>query len=442
MSWGLATYTAAETLQVFSPNDAASYYLGKTGAGISGWTMSQIPGAKIEYGFCGCRRDYDDPPFRFNAGGALSLGYPSKVQNMLTFRSYGIIGPDLAYRPPQITPRGRYVDVAHKVYDDIDKRIDLLANASDAYAFGRRVGASESFGMDVLGRDGNYMIDGVTKPLYFQPTATGAIERTATAINSQLNDWGYLPELSPNIVFDQEYDEPPLIFITDSEGVGVTLYGFVRNQGGKYIGACVSSERRIIDADPRIVTKKNWPLKFAAYNSSCKITYFILSPEYPHYAKPDTNHGLIVYSAGGERVFDSRFSLGDTLFAVKPTPYCSCSPSLSSTGYLYTGFAQRNSSSLIMERRSGVCINAFSPVTGAFTHTLPDGTGGYSAVTSIVGRFVAVNNGLSAAVLASGVGYVYWGYSDVDDSVRSMCLSHDFHAGVSAQFSVPYVALP
>ena len=194
------------------------------------------------------------------------------------------------------------------------------------------------------------------KPFTIQPTSTGEIirEATATSIASDttkmygLTYFGfpasYTASIIQNITFDQAYDDPPLIFITESgdqdsfvpdayyysihsnrDGwtkppAGLSCAGFFKNASGKYIGACICAEGYHSGYNSISIPSQNnfatlgdsliAPSSYGSFtalthsSNSIKFRYFIVSNEESVNASTST-YGLKVWDSNGNTVFSS-----------------------------------------------------------------------------------------------------------------------------------------
>lgn len=206
----------------------------------------------------------------------------------------------------------------------VDNTSYVLPNTSyPIYRFGYRsaLAAHDSYGLFTSNIFGENTVDETYRALYYQPLTTTNLYHTATAhtasdqveitlsngtVTTQYDFSGGLSarssrrmRFSPgmggtqNITFPMAYREPPLIFLVWASR-GVALRRFFTNALGQYVGA-------------EIVVGRDW---WQAENRSAAITYFLVSPEIPHYISEPVDYGVYVFNANGDRVFDSRYPAG------------------------------------------------------------------------------------------------------------------------------------
>jgi hypothetical protein len=442
VSWGLETYDATGAPIIFSPNYAASYYLGYDYGGSSAYSPSAGLYRTLDFCFAGARADYSDRPYRFYDDYAWNLDDPDDP--FIDYRAYGVVDSSNVYHPPAKTERGARMNASSYMLDNIRRRSRLYVLGSNMYKFGRVQSTDTSFGLSITGRNSHYIVDGLTSPLFYQPLTGNSYVGTGYATSSYVSSGGYFASRTANIVFPQPYDTPPLIFITDTGGVGVTLYGFTLDSSGRYAGAIITSERPISLKNPGFL-KNNAHLDYAHGSTSCTFKYFLLSPKFPSYSPLGTSHGLIVRSTDGSTIFDSRLSVGDTQSVTFSTPYYRVSPTESSVqDHVFTNSSRVNTYSGSFPAGTGVCINGFSPISGCLMHAGDSGQDVFRGFVSILGRFLSVTSSGSVSIYASGSGYSEYQYSSMYSygyyACGAMALCYDFHGGVAPTMSAAYIS--
>lgn len=252
-------------------------------------------------------------------------------------------------------------------------------------------------------------IDSTNRSFYIHPDASGSFLRTGTTISFQSTLGPTTPETfnqptQPNILFEREFDTPPLVFITNTTGP-ISLNFMARNAAGKYVGMSVAAEASI-DSVGTLYTAAIIPNTYT-------FEYFLVAPEEPIF-ESKSNYGLQVFGQSGNKVFDSSFFEPSFLSLNAQKRTMSFRQNPFTYTFEVTGFS--------IPFNYGVCLNNMNVGIGATFYTaiaLPDTV---FAPLNFTARFLSVNK-------SQGTGQIKGG------ATNSILIRH------SSQFflEVPYV---
>lgn len=256
---------------------------------------------------------------------------------------------------------------------------------------------SSSYGFRAKGANSTSLaIDNQHKALYIQPDSNGAFIRyaTATSLPSLGTSQGtgalsFTQNTSQNIYFNRAYTNPPLIFITQSDGY-IAMNYMIRDGNGQYVGASITAESSF--------STPNQASGTGAYaGNSYGFKYFLVSEEQPTYAIQSSQWGMKVFDGGGSEVFNSSYFVPSFLTSNLYTPYMAMNP------YYYYNI---NSTNRGFIGKMGVCINNFNSITGYTAYVaqrfLIYGTYYGTGPLNFHGRYIQVYEGAYVAIKGAG----------------------------------------
>jgi len=263
------------------------------------------------------------------AGAVVSNGssYQQPVYQMLTYNGYPGSEPY-----PTIVPAPAYV-----------------------HSFGT-LDTVSGYGFSVRGPSSLAIAPG-NRAYCVHPTSTGDRLRTSTASSLSFPQWqygagttSYTQPTGPNIIFDQPYDTPPLIFITSSSGP-IAMNFMNRDGNGKYISASIC-------AHGTLQGRNSWEGVGAYGQNTVSFTYFIVSDETPIYGNI-ADYGVRVFDSTGAKMYDSTNVMPNFVTISLPTPWMQLTWSGNSGS-----FQSFNGYTITKQLNQGVCINNFNPFVG------------------------------------------------------------------------------
>lgn len=218
-----------------------------------------------------------------------------------------------------------------------------------------------------------------------------------------------------NVFFDQEFNTPPLMFITQtsSQNIGIALSHFVKNANGKFVGACVVAEGlwgQFPNTGGIIGVTGSYSITFE---------YFLVSQDTPAFNYPtfddavnDTNasyvdtNGMQVYGPSGNKIFDSTYHTPIFNYATFNSPYVyTSSPTSTTTQWNW----QTINGSIgwyggAYGIAHGVLLNNFRHVTGMTQYTYEIYLGGGYGVVTLYGQYICVSNDSSTGLTTFKIG--------------------------------------
>lgn len=161
---------------------------------------------------------------------------------------------------------------------------------------------AESYGGIVTNTNQQVVMSDELVPLYIQPTSSGERVRTGTTrqIANITTDTTTI-SLSPNIIFDKPYDEPPLIFILPGS-VPCALWTMNKDTNGKFVSATVVGG----------YSYNTSTLKADVWEGGT-FSYVIAANEIPTLfddnpsAYVDQDYGMQFFNENGDVTYDSRY---------------------------------------------------------------------------------------------------------------------------------------
>jgi hypothetical protein len=256
------------------------------------------------------------------------------------------------------------------IITDPDRYVPAVTSAQTAvFSFGNTTGTIDPYGFFASSPNGNNTIDQNYKIFYVHKTSTGSILRTGTAVSleSVYSSFASTPatidegtskswNVAANIVFDQEYDTPPLIFIKECTN-WIALHQFKRNAAGKFIGAVIVS-----NSDFRFDPRSNIYGFAATGPTTANFTYYIVSQEMPIYGNSSDQYGMKVFNSNGEVAFDSSQFVTSFFSLNINRPYLTWVPVPNTS--TQRQLEQRNAVALSATGGLGICINNLQAITG------------------------------------------------------------------------------
>lgn len=232
------------------------------------------------------------------------------------------------------------------------------------------------------------------------PTSTGSRIRSATATTLDMPDYGVLGNVSftqptgPNIIFDQAYINPPLIFITQSSGP--IAFNFMnRDANGRYVSAS------IVAASSLSAPGEFTGLAFFTINTYT-FSYFIVSDEPPIYGAT-SSYGVRVFDEDGNKTYDSTNFMPSFFSLSIAMPYVS----LDADRY----YRWYNGASFTKSPSHGVCINSLNAFTGYAEYPAYYINSNGGGPISFTGRYLQVTS-TTADVAGNGTVAFGRGYLD------------------------------
>ena len=367
------------------------------------------------------------------------------------------------YYSPDITPTrvGSFPGEPGPSYNRLDAPPVLIPKSTNIKQFGKST-SSPTYGISFKGIDDiANAIDQDYQSFYIHPKSDGSIIRTGTATSfpssfntvygrsgagtNNIAAGSLVNTLTQNITFDQAYDNPPLIFLTDQNPAPIALAGFITNSDGKYIGAAVVPPSGF-GTSPELYGYDVKPIE-TLYSPRVQLTstfeYFIVSNEESINALSN-NYGIKIYQEDG--VTEAYSSKNQTLTILeneieKPYMYW-----LSENGTSYFANSEYGFDFSRTAGRApliGICLNNCLAVCGLM-RGVSSVNGYYSGddalwnaygPVTILGRYASItkNEDGSITSLIGGfgtnsflVGFGHVGRANIGTSLN---LSWDFHIG-------------
>lgn len=294
---------------------------------------------------------------------------------------------------------------------------NLIPNACFVYNFGTPPPPpANDYGFRATGFDSaSVVVDARKNAFYAHQLQNGNFIRSATvsSLPSQTALGPYEQPTAPNILFDQDYDFPPLIFVTSTTGP-IAMNFMARRANGKFFGMSVVAQSTIVDL--------GGVNGVGAYQSNTfTFSYFIASPEIPVFGQL-SSHGIRVFNENGNKVFDSAFFEPSINFISGPKP----------TFRLQNFNYESTSLTLNKQSNQAVCLNNFISGTG---HTWNAAalivTGIGIGPQNIAGRFLTVGSN-TATVQGGGACAILCFEATGNNSFQK---SFDYTLGVSPQIT-------
>jgi hypothetical protein len=251
---------------------------------------------------------------------------------------------------------------------------------------------SDNFGINVFGKAGparGLIIDHSKSPLFIHTSSLGKVVQYASAFNypavyswdMPMSAFGAI-DISPNIIFPQEYTNPPLIFIVNSTGP-ISLYQFNKNAHGKYVSASIIS--------PVSFNPYGWPSE----GSFVSFSYYLVSEEKQlPTTGSDTSFGLQVFDANGDSIYrNDQIPAAMSLIGSAEPPYASVS--YYRTAQMNTGVVRYGSDHNLFEDEA-ICINQISAATGVVAAPKVElWSAGYSYIENAIVAYIITGEYLS-----------------------------------------------
>lgn len=332
-------------------------------------------------------------------------GFYKAPRNVTNINAVGVVSGGKYYAPSKglthsnSSPESKW-DLARIVED-----CKVNARSGKLYTFGSFTPKSEGYGGIAYDASGRPVVTTETPPLYFQPTSTGALTHSVslsslgnTNTRNDINKYTHTQYLTwkaqaATITFGQAYTHPPLIFLSDSEGVPVAIYGYKKNTAGKYTGVVLTTHTK---GTGTFCT--NCPYQSIAWSSryrfgasvSTTAKVLVVSEEYPEYIT-HSGHGIKTFDSNSRIIFDSDVSLPFVFSDTVNLPYLR----VKAYGKYSTGSASHTEEAFggSTITKSGtnraVCLNSFHAVTGLMFRVGVAEWWGPDYVYQVYGRYVS-----------------------------------------------------
>lgn len=327
----------------------------------------------------------------------------------------------------------------------------LTARPAVVTSFGSTIKPTTGYGMFSVNDSGNVNIDETYESFYIHPTSTGQTLRTASvsslpstipangvtlATATQAGDYTF--SNTQNVTFDQEFTNPPLIFVT-SATVPVAVNQFIKNANGKYIGASIVCNSLLASSTP------NSGVSYRQAQSGT-FTYFIVSHETPVYGTSST-FGTRVFNGNGTKVFDSSYlvtNFYNSNIELPLTPYWS------GTSTATMQWMESSTTFGTYSSNLGVCINSFSAWSGIMRYisavASSDGVIWWSlGPVTFLGRYLSITpsgiTGLNTFTLKGlGTNTIYPRYTSTFANQYNYFRSWDFNRNRTSVVTTSVVA--
>lgn len=334
--------------------------------------------------------------------------YPNRAENFDLRVPGDLLTNVTAYREPR-----KFVNSADGGAD----LTNLIPNAVFAYFFGTPPAPPEGdYGFRAIGvNSSSVAVDARKNSFYAHPLSNGSFIRSATvsSLPSRTDLQQYTQPTAPNILFDQDFDFPPLVFVTSTTGP-IAMNYMARRDNGKFYGMSVVAQSSIIN--------QGGINGVGAFQSNTySFNYFLVSPETPINA-PVAPYGVQVFNEVGGKVFDSSYFEPSINFIT------GSKPTFKIENFSYS------STSLTLNKSSnqGVCLNNFIVGTGhTWYATFLITTGIGIGPSTIAGRFLTVSP--TSATVAGGGAFAMSIYEATGNN--SFQKSFDYTLGVAPQIT-------
>lgn len=294
---------------------------------------------------------------------------------------------------------------------------NLIPNSCFVYNFGTPPPPpANDYGFRATGvNSASVVVDARKNAFYAHPMQNGSFVRSATvsSMPSQTTLGGFVQPTAPNILFDQDYDFPPLIFVTSTTGP-IAMNFMARRENGKYYGMSVVAQSTIVNL--------GGVNGMAAYQGNTySFNYFIASPEIPVFGQL-SSYGIRVFNEVGSKIFDSAY------FEPSINVIADTKPTFKIQNFNY----ESTSVTLNKASNQGVCLNNFIVGTGHTwyaTQLVVTGIG--IGPSNIAGRFLTVSPTL-ATVQGGAANAIFVFEATGNNSFQK---SFDYTLGVSPQIT-------
>lgn len=318
----------------------------------------------------------------FDQSGFLITPQEPSTANIVT---YGTNDTGTNYRVPggvNNTLEHYYPPSKYKTGTDDIPRLTVDGTLpSTILGFGKKQVSGGTYGLEFIGPDGFAVIDQNTKAYYIQTQvltgSTDSLPSIDFSSGFQLAD--YTQTINSTIIFPQTYDDPPLIFITQSDGP-IAFNGMLKDVNGKYYAAS-------------IIANKTAESGYLDSDNNYNFNYFIVSKEDP-IGITRNDYGLRVEDSLGNETFNSSYPVANIQKQTIDTPHMTLTrPS----GILTLDY--KNHVAINKNSTEGFCINNFYSIAGLYAYPYECILGwGCTAPTRVYGRFLNVYNSYAAII--------------------------------------------
>lgn len=420
MAYGLAVYDSDGTEILSSPTGIVHYYDGTTAVQSSQATLGSS-------GYDNVRATVSADSQYYSAAytvGALYF-FNKNTNTQWTFaylRSAGVVSNGVYYPPSKYLTSVGSSGLNRTI---LNNGMHVYSTPSTAYSFGQRQDGGTGFGL-VTSNDSNYLvIDTEHKPMYIQPKSDGSTIRTVSAESEGLKDDYYniytmyggaksltLSQKPATITFEKAYNNPPLVFLADSGGTPVAIYGFIQDSEGKYTGVTLTTGVDMIGLQSyRIEFKNTTQMSSSIWRCgssvNTNIDVMIVSDEIPDYVSSDLV-GLQTFDSSSNVLFDSRYSAVGFGAQNVTMPYMYVQGQFSTfSSYAYHDYDHHITSDQSFNMtglRNAVCLNSFTPWSGIVSVTARGDNSRTYYCTNFYGRYASVDKDTDTTITVSAKG--------------------------------------
>lgn len=422
MSFGLKTFDASGNVIITSPTEEVAFYAGRNSVGSSDFTPAFTGYSELK-SVVTRQTEYTTAAY---IAGRFILAGSNYTRTICQIYTTGVVSNGIYYAPSRYeTLSGGWSGTLD--FDRYKAGLKVSTLAGYQYSFGTLSNNQLGYGMAVYNESNNVVVTTNAAPLYIQPTTTGGLTKTATASSVGVAQSTFLTkfdnvryftfsETTSTITFDKAYVKPPLIFLTNSNGIPVAIWGYNKNASGLFTGVTLTTSGTPSGTVPTDVPYQYIGNSFWGFKNSQSTTVevMVVSDEYPDYIS-DTSWGVQTFNASGDVTFDSRISIAGVNTSNRSIPYWrSRIVDNGSSAAFYKD--QLNTTSWTESGLNrAVCLNSFQAVTGFLSEIVNServNQGEAQYMNNFYGRYVSaskVSGNTFFKIEAGGTGY--FGYS-------------------------------
>lgn len=420
MAYGLEVYDADGNAMLSSPTGDVYYYDGNTAVEASQVTLGSAGLSNVGATLSATSQYYSA------AYATTPLGFFNKNANTqwtyCYLRTTGVISNGVYYPPSKHSTSTGSTSLNTTI---IRNGMHIYSTPATSYVFGQRT-ANGSTGYGFLtANDNNYLvIDTEHRPMFIQPASDGSIVRTVSVESECLKDDYYTPyyisggsatltlsQKPATITFDKAYTNPPLIFLSNSNDVYVSIYGFIKDANGKYVGVTLTTGAEMTGLYTYVLG--NAPYSGTSTSTwrsgdsvNADIDVIVVSDELPTYLI-NGNSGLQTFDGSGSLLFDSRYSAIGFGVENVTMPYMYTrgvfSQDLLYNYHTYTHYTTDSQSFNMTGLKNAVCLNSFTPWAG-MTAAIYRATNSSNYSVNFYGRYVRVDKSTDTTVTVAAKG--------------------------------------
>lgn len=425
MAFGLECYDSTGSTIFSSPTQVVDFYAGRASVYTSDFTPTFTGFTDLRSTVT--RKDEYSSAAYVSANQSFLRLSTSHGLTFFNVNATGVVSNGLYYAPSRQLTR-TYNNILYTTDQAIyDQGCRVGTFDGWQYSFGRITSEVNGYGFTAFNVSGDVVATSQAGPMYIQPDSGGNKERTVSLSSVGLNDsllynkyistrdvnW---TEQAASITFEKGYTRPPLIFLSDSGGVPIAIWGYKKTDGlftGVTLTTAAAPSGTVLTDCPyqHISASAAWAFK-TNQNATCKV--LVVSDEYPDYLAEDS-YGLQTFDSAGNVAFDSRYSVSAFTTGNYDIPYWRArryKRYSTGSGAYYKDHLNTSSFSET-GTQNAVCLNSFSAATGylADLATSPNNISGFDYVNTafnLYGRYCAATQSTNTQydISAGGTGYV------------------------------------